>query len=335
MIEKIPDQQDAVYAQATSSSSLSEITLLLVVLAVLFGVCWAIRVRRSRTKDTRRASDTATPEAQANFPLSVPLEIPETIAEETQYDFAIAAIKRAKSVLIITGAGISADSGLPTYRGAGGLYTGSSPESSPLSAIMLQRSPDAVWRHLSSIERASRTALTNSAHLAIAEYQRNNPNCWLMTQNIDGLHLRAGSPPERVLEVHGNVREVSCMSCGVVSNWPANLGEEACPPPCPICRGQIRPSVVLYGEMIPEATQDKMQSKITTGQFDVVVAIGTTLSFQYIKRPLQKARANGGACIEINPGDSEAGALVHAHIRARAAEFVPILLSYSGLGTPL
>lgn len=330
MIEKIPDQQDAVYAQAASSSFFSEIALLIVVLAVLFGVSWVIRARRTRTKDTRR--EDVPPEGQDDYPSRVPLEIPETIAEEVQFDFAIAAIKRAKSVLIITGAGISADSGLPTYRGAGGLYTGSSPESSPLSAIMLHRSPDAVWRHLSSIERASRTALPNSAHLAIAEYQRNNPNCWLMTQNIDGLHLRAGSPPERVLEVHGNVREVSCMSCGAVSNWPATLGEAACPLPCAICNGQIRPSVVLYGEMIPEATQDTMQSKISTGQFDVVVAIGTTLSFPYIKRPLQKTRSNGGACIEVNPGDSEGGALVHAHIKARAAEFVPILLSYSDLG---
>ncbi|MFJ7794492.1 SIR2 family NAD-dependent protein deacylase [Pseudomonas sp. NPDC096950] len=330
MIEKIPDQQDAVYAQAASSSFFSEIALLIVVLAVLLGVSWVIRARRTRTKDTRR--EDVPPEGQADYPSRVPLEIPETIAEEVQFDFAIAAIKRAKSVLIITGAGISADSGLPTYRGAGGLYTGSSPESSPLSAIMLHRSPDAVWRHLSSIERASRTALPNSAHLAIAEYQRKNPNCWLMTQNIDGLHLRAGSPPERVLEVHGNVREVSCMSCGAICKWPVNLGDAAYPLPCAICNGQIRPSVVLYGEMIPEATQDTMQSKISTGQFDVVVAIGTTLSFPYIKRPLQKTRANGGACIEVNPGESEGGALVHAHIKARAAEFVPILLSYSDLG---
>ena len=79
--------------------------------------------------------------------------------------------------------------------------------------------------------------------------------------------------------------------------------------------------------MIPEVTQDTMHTKISTGQFDVVVAIGTTLSFPYIKRPLKKTRANGGACIEVNPGDSEGGVLIHAHIRARAADVVPVLLS--------
>lgn len=329
MIEKISDQQDTVYTQAASSpSSLGEVALLLMILAALFGLSWVIRSRRSSNRDNRRVFETTvTPDAQAAIPSRVPFEIPEIIAEEVQFDFALSAIKRAKSVLIITGAGISADSGLPTYRGAGGLYTGTSPESSPLTAIMLHQGPVSVWRHLSSIQRASRKASPNAAHLAIAEFQRDNPNCWLMTQNIDGLHLRAGSPPERVLEVHGNVREVSCMSCGAVGDWPENIEDGGTPPPCSICNGQIRPSVVLYGEMIPEVTQDTMHTKISTGQFDVVVAIGTTLSFPYIKRPLKKTRANGGACIEVNPGDSEGGVLIHAHIRARAADVVPVLLS--------
>lgn len=104
----------------------------------------------------------------------------------------IQALQRAERMLIITGAGLSADSGLPTYRGLGGLYNGHTPEGIPieaaLSGSMLQRNPALCWKYLAELGRACLSAQPNAGHYAIAELQRRKPHCWVLTQNIDGYH---------------------------------------------------------------------------------------------------------------------------------------------------
>ena len=113
------------------------------------------------------------------------------------------AIKQAERILLITGAGLSADSGLPTYRGVGGLYNGHTAEGLPieaaLSGYMLQRDPALCWKYLAELGKACLGAQANAGHYAIAELQRRKPQCWLLTQNIDGYHRAAGSPMERVM----------------------------------------------------------------------------------------------------------------------------------------
>ena len=108
------------------------------------------------------------------------------------------ALAAAERILVITGAGLSADSGLPTYRGLGGLYNGHTAEGLPIEAAlsgpMLQRDPALCWKYLAELGKACLGAQANAGHHAIAELQRRKPGCWLLTQNIDGYHRAAGSP---------------------------------------------------------------------------------------------------------------------------------------------
>lgn len=329
MIGQTPPQEDPVFIQATSSSSISEFAWVLALLAALAVFAWVRRVRSERQELLRRDTCQVDPQDGSATPETL-TSIPDSLSDEEYFDLAKTLLRQAKSVLIITGAGISADSGLPTYRGIGGLYNEAAPDGTPIQAaisgVTLHQRPALVWHHLTALERLSRVALPNAGHLAIAEYQRMNPNCWLMTQNIDGLHLRAGSPAERVLEVHGSVREASCMACDEQYAWPENISSEKGPSPCTSCGGQIRPAVVLFGEMLPENIQRTLHSKILGGSFDVVLSVGTSFAFPYIKRPLTKARGNGGFCIEVNSGRSAAEGLAHTVIRASAAEVLPLLL---------
>ena len=107
---------------------------------------------------------------------------------------------------------------------------------------------------LAEIGRACLRAEPNAGHFAIAEWQRQRPGTWLLTQNIDGFHRRAGSPPERLIEIHGELAPLSCMACGEIDRRPlASLLDEPLPPRCEVCTGVLRPAVVLFEEMLPSA----------------------------------------------------------------------------------
>ena len=128
------------------------------------------------------------------------------------------ALRRAERILVITGAGLSADSGMPTYRGLGGLYNGRTEEGLPIEAAlsgpMLRRDPALCWKYLAELGKACLAARPNAGHEAIAELQRHKPECWVLTQNIDGFHRQAGSPAERLIEIHGELAPLYCQSCG-------------------------------------------------------------------------------------------------------------------------
>ena len=123
----------------------------------------------------------------------------------------------ARRVLVITGAGVSADSGLPTYRGIGGLYEDSATEDGmpieeALSGPMLRRRPELTWRHIAAVERACRGARPNRAHQVLAALEQRLPALWVLTQNVDGLHRAAGT--RKLIEIHGTVHDLVCTGCG-------------------------------------------------------------------------------------------------------------------------
>ena len=128
------------------------------------------------------------------------------------------ALRQAERILFITGAGLSADSGLPTYRGVGGLYNGHTEDGLPIEAAlsgpMLELNPGLCWKYLAEIGRACLAGKPNAGHLAIAELQNRKPGCWVLTQNVDGYHRAAGSPPQRLIEIHGTLAPLFFMSCG-------------------------------------------------------------------------------------------------------------------------
>lgn len=229
-------------------------------------------------------------------------------------------VRAAERILFITGAGVSADSGLPTYRGIGGLYDREvTDEGFPievaLSGAMLRDRPEVCWKYIHQIEAACRGATFNRAHEIIAQIERRVPGTWVLTQNVDGFHARAGS--RNVIEIHGNVEHLVCTKC----TWSERVTsfEGLTPPPkCPGCDALVRPKVVLFGEMLPEDAVGALQRELDEG-FDLVFSIGTTSVFPYIAAPVVLARRAGIPTIEINPGETEVSGLVAHRLRCGAA----------------
>lgn len=226
----------------------------------------------------------------------------------------------ARSVLFITGAGVSADSGLPTYRGVGGLYEEQDtveglPIEVALSGQVMASRPALTWKYLAQIEQACRGARHNRAHEVIAAVERARPRVWVLTQNVDGFHRTAGS--ENVIDIHGDLHQLLCPRCGHLERV-EHFGGLAIPPPCPACAGILRPDVVLFGELLPEAKVDLLERELRRG-FDLVLTIGTSAAFPYIAAPVLEARRRGTPTIEIDPGRTPLSPLVDLQIPARAA----------------
>jgi NAD-dependent deacetylase len=227
----------------------------------------------------------------------------------------------AGSVLFITGAGMSADSGLPTYRGIGGLYETEITEEGvaiedALSGDMLRSNPALCWKYIHQIESACRGARFHEGHAVLARLEQGGKRLCILTQNVDGFHRDAGS--ENVIEIHGNLRELSCMAC----DWTRHVSSYAdleIPPRCPECSGWVRPDVVLFGEALPLDAIARLERELQTG-FAAVFVIGTTAVFPYIAAPVAAARAAGVPCVEVNPGRSSVSRLVDVHLELGARD---------------
>jgi NAD-dependent deacetylase len=242
-----------------------------------------------------------------------------------------AALRHAQRILIITGAGLSADSGLPTYRGVGGLYNGKTSDGLPiemaLSGPMLRRDPALCWKYIAELSKACLGAQPNAAHYAIAQLQRIKPECWVLTQNVDGYHRAAGSPPERLIEIHGQLAPLFCQSCGAVDPELSEHLQRPLPPLCKQCHGVLRPPVVLFEEMLPERALEILYEEMAKG-FDAVLSIGTTASFPYIYEPVLRTRVSGGFTAEINPTPTDRSAAMDVFLGCRALEVMEELVSH-------
>jgi NAD-dependent deacetylase len=237
-----------------------------------------------------------------------------------------AAIDQAERMLFITGAGISADSGLPTYRGVGGLYQGQATEEGisieeALSGAMFARRPDITWKYLWQIGAACHGVRFNRAHEVIALLQQRKPDTWVLTQNIDGLHRAAGTV--NLIEVHGHAFDLYCTKCWaefaaleLIKNYEV---KPTLPPRCPKCGGIIRPNVVLFGERLPDQAVRGMV-ELSNMDLELVIAIGTSGSFPYILRPIITASYLGVPSVEINPDKSNVSDIVTYRLPLRAAE---------------
>jgi NAD-dependent deacetylase len=230
-------------------------------------------------------------------------------------------LHRASSLLFITGAGLSADSGLPTYRGIGGLYnSGETEEGMPievaLSGQTFERRPDICWKYIHQIETACRGATHNRGHEVIAEMESHFERVWVLTQNVDGFHRSAGST--NVIDIHGDVHALLCTQCGV--RWRVENYEGVDPVPlCVDCNGLVRPDVVLFGEMLPMVKVHLMTRELSYG-FDAIFSVGTTSLFPYIAAPVFEAAQRGIATVEINPGDTAVTPFVDVKLEMGAAE---------------
>ena len=234
----------------------------------------------------------------------------------------------ARRVLFITGAGISADSGLPTYRGVGGLYNDEATEDGlpielALSGDVFAIRPDITWKYLAQIERNCRGALPNSAHRAIAALDQLMTRVVVFTQNVDGLHRKAGSSD--LIEIHGNLHELVCTACDH-DETVEDLAGRALPPRCPACGGILRPNVVLFGEVLPAGAMRRFSDALEDG-IDMLFTIGTSGVFPYIAEPVVWAARAGIPTVEINPVQTRLTPFVEHHLPLGAAAAMTAIMA--------
>ena len=238
-----------------------------------------------------------------------------------EIDQAVSILEQANSVFVVTGAGLSADSGLPTYRGIGGLYDNKNTEDGipiekALSGPMFQTRPEITWKYLAQIERSVRDATHNRGHIVLAEMETHFDRMWILTQNIDGFHTTAGS--QNVIEIHGNMHSMRCTVCDFNKSYDDYSNFEL-PPVCPDCDAMLRPNVVFFEEQLPSRALETLYNEAQK-MFDVVISIGTSSYFPYIVEPVLMAQRAGIPTIEINPGETQLSNVVDVKLSLGAAE---------------
>lgn len=235
---------------------------------------------------------------------------------------------RARSILFVTGAGISADSGLPTYRGVGGLYDRGETEEGlaieeMLSAETFADHPEWTWKYIRQIEQTCRDARFNRGHAVIAEMEKHFRRVWTLTQNVDGFHHAAGSM--NVIAIHGQLHQIRCTEC----SWREKVSDYehlSDLPRCGKCSAVLRPDVVLFGEVLPEAGIRELKCQAREG-FDLVFTIGTTSVFPYVSYPVEMARDRDKPTVEINRSVTRLSAMVRYRLELGAAEALDAIWS--------
>ena len=227
----------------------------------------------------------------------------------------------AKRVTVLTGAGVSAESGVPTFRDAQtGLWAKFKPEDLATPQAF-RRNPRLVWEWYEWRRKRVADVQPNPAHLALAEMEKRFPRFQLITQNVDGLHQRAGS--RNVIELHGNITRTKCFDEGtIISSWP-DTGD--IPPKCPNCGGLLRPDVVWFEEPMPEAELELAMQAST--RCDIFFSIGTSAAVYPAASLPYEALRNGATTVEINPQPTPFTSQSHYVLAGPAGVVLPQLLA--------
>jgi NAD-dependent deacetylase len=244
--------------------------------------------------------------------------------EETIPASLVQRLRVAQNVAVLTGAGVSAESGVPTFRDAlTGLWERFRPEELATPEAFL-RNPKLVWEWYTWRRDLVDKVSPNPGHVAIAAMARRFSRFTLITQNVDGLHQRAGSSD--VLELHGNILRVRCFYGGHVSEEIPDSGE--IPPRCRECGSMLRPDVVWFGEALPETAFARAEEAAAT--CEVFLSLGTS-GMVYPAAGLPLLAARSGAClIEINPEETELSGSMTYCLRGPAGTVLPELMNEIG-----
>ncbi len=228
-------------------------------------------------------------------------------------------IASARRVTVLTGAGISADSGVPTFRGADGLWRNFRAEDLATPEAFA-RDPRLVWEWYNWRREIIATKRPNAAHEAIVEMERRCSQLWLITQNVDGLHRAAGS--QSLSEIHGNIWKVRCTGCGVISD----NREVPLPalPACRLCHSLLRPHIVWFGESL--WGEDLRRCNEALEACDLLLVIGTSGVVYPAAGFAAIAKEGGAMVIEINLESTPQSELVDLSLQGRAKDLVPQLL---------
>jgi NAD-dependent deacetylase len=253
-------------------------------------------------------------------------------ADTADLDRALQAARRlvqeARQIVVLTGAGISTDSGIPDFRGPQGLWT-RNPEAEKMATIHHYVADAEVrkraWR--SRLESPALAAAPNAGHTALVELERRGTLLALLTQNVDGLHQKAGSSPALVVEIHGTAREVTCLACGERAPMERALarvraGEED--PPCRTCGGILKSATISFGQGL--VAEDLRRAERAARSCDLMLAVGTKLSVYPIAGVVPVAKEAGARVIIVNAEPTEMDALADAVLRGSISALLPRLL---------
>jgi NAD-dependent deacetylase len=241
---------------------------------------------------------------------------------------AVEAIAAAKYVVALVGAGISAESGIPTFRGPEGLWTKHG-EPDLRDYERFAADPKWWWERrisgaggLAELVAALEAAQPNAGHIALREMEEGGWLKHIITQNIDNLHQRAGSV--NITEIHGNRTKLRCISCGI--RWPLDeFPIDELPPHCPDCKGVVKGDTVMFGEPIPRDALDSCVDQ--TWKCDCMLLIGTSaVVYPAAQFPLDVRRL-GGRLIEINPHETPLSGLADVVVRAPSGEALPAIVA--------
>ena len=240
----------------------------------------------------------------------------------------------AGRVLVITGAGVSAESGIPTFRGKNGYWRNLDP-TKLATAEAFARDPQLVWTWYSERRERIRNAQPNPAHNAIAKLAQSADEFLLVTQNVDDLHARAGVPAEKMVQIHGDIFITRCSRCDFsreargdlpeprdALSIPSTSAECVSVPRCPKCDALMRPAVVWFGEHLPWKKLQRVETYLGRRTCDVAIVAGTTATFGYIIDWALRA-SRSGELIDVNPEETPLSRFATQLVRGPAAIALP------------
>lgn len=240
-------------------------------------------------------------------------------SERALIEAVVEAMGHSQSILVITGAGVSATSGIDIspveigHQGSILKHHGKSLEE-VFSAKSLQENPRYLRRFILELIESHQAARPSRAHQIIATMEQSFERFWVLTQNVDGLHQRAGS--RNVIEIHGNIQNLRCPSCTQKVIYKINDATD-CMPPCSACGEMLRPDMTLFGETLDPDTARLYQRELNHN-FDLVFSIGTSSQFPYIQRPVREGASRGRLTVEINPDNTAVSDVVDIRLRKSA-----------------